>query len=178
MQYSRSLLSILCIVGYIFQPQSSSLSLFPIPSGNHQFVFYICDYCCFVNKFICTIFLDSTFIIYLSFSVLTSLSMIISRSIHVTANGIISFFLWLSNTPLYPVLLYPLPCRWILRLLPCILAVVNSAAGNTGCMYLFFACYLLNNGFLWIYAQGVGLLDHMVGSSIFSFFKEPPYCSP
>ena len=30
---------------------------------------------------------------------LTSLSMIISRSIHVVANGIISFFLWLSNIP-------------------------------------------------------------------------------
>ena len=95
----------------------------------------------------------STFIIYLSFSVLTSLSMIISRSIHVTANGIISFFLWLSNIPLYPILLYPLLCQWILRLLPYILAVVNSPAVNTGCMYLFFACYLLNNGFLWMYAQ-------------------------
>ena len=34
-----------------------------IPSftpSNHKFVFYICDYFCFVNKFICTIFLDST----------------------------------------------------------------------------------------------------------------------
>ena len=37
----------------------------------------------------------------LSFTVwLTSLSMIVSRSIHVAANGIISFFLWLSNIPL------------------------------------------------------------------------------
>ena len=32
---------------------------------------------------------------------LTSLSMIISRSIHAAADGIISFFLWLSNIPLY-----------------------------------------------------------------------------
>ena len=32
---------------------------------------------------------------------LTSLSMIIFGSIHVAANGIISFFLWLSNSPLY-----------------------------------------------------------------------------
>ena len=39
---------------------------------------------------------------YLSFSFwLTSLNLIITRSIHVTAYGIISFFLWLSNIPLY-----------------------------------------------------------------------------
>ena len=36
-----------------------------------------------------------------SFVWLTSLSMIMSRSIHVAANGNISFFLWLSNSPLY-----------------------------------------------------------------------------
>ena len=38
--------------------------------------------------------------ICLSLSDLTSLGVIISRSIHVAANGIISFFLWLSNIPL------------------------------------------------------------------------------
>ena len=39
---------------------------------------------------------------YLSFSVqLTSLSIIPSRSIHVVTNGKNSFFLWLSNFPLY-----------------------------------------------------------------------------
>ena len=32
---------------------------------------------------------------------LTSLSMIISRSIHIAANGIISFFLWPNNIPWY-----------------------------------------------------------------------------
>ena len=35
-----------------------------------------------------------------AFHCLTSVSMIISRPIHVTANGIISFSLWLSNIPL------------------------------------------------------------------------------
>ena len=38
--------------------------------------------------------------IFLFLTFLVSLSMIISRSIHVAANGIISFFLWLSNIPL------------------------------------------------------------------------------
>ena len=54
---------------------------------------------CFVDKFICNIFPHKSVIIwYLSFSNwLTSFSVIISRSIQVAANGIISFFLWLSN---------------------------------------------------------------------------------
>ena len=48
----------------------------------------------------------------------------ISRSIHVAANGIILFFLWLSNIPLYICisvshLLYPLLCSWTFRLLLC-----------------------------------------------------------
>ena len=60
---------------------------------------------------------------YLSFSVwLTSFSMTISRSFHVAANGIISFFLWLSNILcIYvPHLLYPFLCWWTFRLLPCL----------------------------------------------------------
>ena len=35
--------------------------LHPLSPGNHKFVFYICDYFCFANKFTCTIFLDSTY---------------------------------------------------------------------------------------------------------------------
>ena len=60
-------------------------------------------YLYFVNKFICIIFLDSTYKWYhmiFVFLLLTSLSMIISRSIYVAANDIISFFLQLSNIPL------------------------------------------------------------------------------
>ena len=43
---------------------------------------------------------------------LTSLNMIISMFIHVAANDIISFFLWLSNIPLYMYIahLYLLLC--------------------------------------------------------------------
>ena len=72
---------------------------------------------------------------------LTSYSMIISRSIHVAARGIISFFLWLSNIPLYmcmcvyiiyiPCLLYPFLCWWTLRLLPC-LGYCKQCSVNTG----------------------------------------------
>ena len=50
--------------------------------------------------------------ICLPLSDLTSVGMIISSSIHVAANGIISFFLWLSNVPfeLYPTLCSPMDC--------------------------------------------------------------------
>ena len=58
---------------------------------------------------------------------------IISRSIHVATNGIISLFLWLSNFPLY---------IWVTIALSFsvngplgyfhVLAVVNSTATNTG----------------------------------------------
>ena len=56
---------------------------------------------CFANKFVYTIFLDSTYsniIQYLVFSFwLTSLCMKISRSIHISARGTISFHFCLSN---------------------------------------------------------------------------------
>ena len=39
---------------------SIPISQFIPPPANHKFVFYICDSICFVNKFTCTIFLDST----------------------------------------------------------------------------------------------------------------------
>ena len=54
---------------------------------------------------------------------LTSLSVIISRSIHVVANGIISFFsnVWVIFHCIYmPRLLYPFICQWTFRLLPCL----------------------------------------------------------
>ena len=55
-----------------------SLPIHPLPPRNHRFVFYVCDYFCLVNKFICTIFLDSTYKQYhmiFVFQCLTSLSM-------------------------------------------------------------------------------------------------------
>ena len=62
---------------------------------------WVCS--CFVDMFLCVVFYishASDIIWYLNFSDLTSLSVVISRPIHVAVNGIISLFLWLSNIPL------------------------------------------------------------------------------
>ena len=85
---------------------------------------------------------------------LTSPSRIISRSIHVAANGIIVFFLWLSGIPFVhsiciyvPRLLYLLICQWTSRLLLCL--SYCSAAMNTGVHGSFqirvFTCALFYN---------------------------------
>ena len=55
--------------------------------------------------------------ICLSLSELTSLRMIISRSIRIAANDIISFFLWLSNIPLYYMHMHIYVCVCISHLL-------------------------------------------------------------
>ena len=72
----------------------------------------------------------SNIIWYLSFSVgFTSFSMIISRSIHVAANVIISFFFngWVIFHCIYvPHLLCPFICWWTFRLLVHCSAVYNS----------------------------------------------------
>ena len=58
---SRSLLVIYFIYSRVYMsiPLSQLIPLLTTPIS--MFVFYICDSFCFVNKFICTIFLDSTY---------------------------------------------------------------------------------------------------------------------
>ena len=94
-------LSILNVIFFIYQPQTliSSFSQ-PLLLATAS-LFWV--HFCFVDRITCAIFLTShvSDIIYLSFSFwLTLLNMIISSCIHVAANGRISFFLWLSNSPL------------------------------------------------------------------------------
>jgi len=91
----------------------------------------------------------------------------ISRPIHVAANGIISFFLWLSNIPLCVYMhihfLYPLLCQWTFRLLPC-LGCFKCAAENIGVQVSFwcmvFSTYVPRNGIAGSY-----------GSSVFGFYR-------
>ena len=75
----------------------------PFLFGNHKFIFYICESVFKVSSFV-SFFLDSTYKWYHMIFVilwLTSLNMIISRSMHVAASGVMSLLLCLSNIPLY-----------------------------------------------------------------------------
>ena len=108
----------------------------------------------------------SDIIWYLSSTVrLTSLSMIISRSTHVAANGIISFFYgWVIFHCIYvPYLLYPFFYRWTFR---CFhdLNIVNSAAMNIGVHVSFWIMVFFG------YMPRSRIIGSC-GSSIFSFLK-------
>ena len=88
---------------------------------------------------------------------LTSLSMIISRSIHVAANGIFySFYGWVIFHCTYiPHFLYPFICWWTFRLL--------MLLWTLGCIFLFKLEFSPD------ICPGMGLLDHMV--NLVFFFK-------
>ena len=113
--------------------QYSLYLLFPHPILCPQPLITIGLFSISVNLPFCYIhslyFSDFTYHIiqYLSFSAwLISLSILPSRSIHVTANTKLSLFLWLSSISLdvcttsflFSHLFYPLLCWWTLRLLP------------------------------------------------------------
>ena len=96
--------------------------------------------------------------------------MLISRSIHVAENGIISlFFLRLSSIPLDACIFIHSPVD---RHLGCfhVLAIVNSNAMTIGVHVSFqimvFSGYMPKSGI-------AGSYD----ISIFKFLKKPPYCS-
>ena len=96
---------------------------------------------------------------------LTSLSVILSRSIHITENGIISF-LWLNNIPYIYIYMRTTSSSSIHLSMDVsvvhVLAIVNSAAMNIG-VPASFQIKLLSG-----YFPGVGLLDQ---NSVFSFLR-------
>ena len=96
---------------------------------------------------------------------LTSLSMIISKSIHVSANGIISFFMakWYAVVYVYHNFFIHSPVNGYLGGFY-ILAIVNSAAMNIGGHVSFWIIILSG------YMPRSGIAESY-GSSIFSFLK-------
>ena len=114
-------------------------------------------------NFICVIFLDFMYkwhhIIFV-FLCLNTLSMIISRSIHVAINGIISFFFMAEYIPLYLYNHISFIYSSVDRHLDCFrfLAIVNSAAMNIGGLWLSELQFL---SFPEI-CLGVGLLEQAV----------------
>ena len=96
--YGRNLTFIFYIISvYLLIPNSKFISLLSL-FDSHTFVFYVCVYFCFVNKFICNIFQIPCIIAIILYSFFSfwfpTLRMTISRSIHVTANDISHSFWW------------------------------------------------------------------------------------
>ena len=111
--------SILYITVYICGCQAPSPFLLSDPLGNHKSVLDVCESVSVHKWFHLCWILDPIYkwytVIFLSFW-LTLLSMIISRSILVLANGVTSFFLWLSSIPLYLCTIFSLSIRqWTSR---------------------------------------------------------------
>ena len=91
---------------------------------------------------------------------LTSLRMIISGSVHVAANGVISF-LFITNIPFFfnvLHLLYPLICLWAFRWFPCLGCCKECCCEPKS------ACYLFELAFAPNIFPGLGLLDRMVAT--------------
>ena len=153
-------------IGQSQSPNSLPLLTFP-PWYPYICSLHLCLYFCLVNWFICTIFLDSTCMCYYMifvFLFLTSLSMTVSRSIHVSTNDPILFLFngWVIFHCIYVShLLYPFLCWWTLRLLPCL---SYSAAMNIGVHVSFwimvFSGYMPSSG-----------IEGSYSSSIFSFLR-------
>ena len=72
-----------------------------------------------------------------------------SRSIHVSTNDPVSFFLWLIFCCIYvPHLLYSFICQWALGLFPCPGYCKQCFSEHWG------TCVFLNYGFLRVYGEG------------------------
>ena len=97
---------------------------------------------------------------------LTSLHMTISKSIHVAANGIISFFLWLSIIYIHHIVSIYSSVDGHLGCFRA-LAIINSTAVNIGVCLSF---QISLSGYM-----PRSRIAESHGNSTYSFFKEPPY---
>ena len=110
----------------------------------------------------------STKVTYDIFLCLSSFATINSRSIHVVANGIISFILWLSSIPLYIGTTSSLFIRLSMDICFRVLAIINSVVVHIGVHVSFWIRVFTFSG----YMPRSGIAESY-GNSIFSFLRSP-----
>ena len=127
MLYNRSCLSVLHIVICICYSQAPNLSLLlPFPFGNHKFSMSLSLvlFCKWVHLYQHFFRFHIQVILCDICLYLTSRTMIISRSIHVAADGFILFFLWM-------IIWYTYTHTHI-----CPLFIHSSIDGHLGCFHV------------------------------------------
>ena len=151
---------------FFFSSVNPSLPFYPSPAscpGNHVCFLHLWLSFCFVNMFICTVSLESTYKRYnviFVFLWLTSLSMTISRSFHISASGLIlSFYMdklysivYMYHTCIHSSVDGRLGCFHVLN-------TVNTAAMSIGVRVSFwimvFFRYMPRIGIVWSYNRSV-----------------------
>ena len=104
-------------------PNSYFIPHYLSPTHIHTSILYMCGSSCPRNRFICVIFLDSTYrqwymiLVFLFLTYFTPCNRHLSPSMSLPVTQYHSL-LWLSNILLY-ICTTSLLCRWIFRLLPC-----------------------------------------------------------
>ena len=162
-----------CIQSFVYV--NLNLPLYSSPLSRHRVCFLHLWLCfSFVNKFICTIFLDFTYNWYHIVSIfvwLTSLSIAVSRSIYDAANGIILSFLMDGWYSIVYMRIYAHTNVWVYICMYiyiyCIFFIQSSV---DGCLSCFHVLVIVNSAAMYVFklwfsldiCPGVESLDYMI----------------
>ena len=176
-----------CNSSHLLTPHSQSFSSRPpSPLDNRRSVLHVCE--SVSDAHVSSLVSHSRFHfrvishgVYLS--LFDFLRMIVSRSVHVAANGIISFCFMTECYSTVYIYIYACACVYIYHIVSSfhssldgrsgcfhVLAGINSAAVNRG------ACIFLSYNSVWLYAHKWDCW--IKGQPYFQFFEESPYCFP
>ena len=140
---------------------------------------HLCLFCCLTYRVIITIFLNSTYMHYMQYTVLVFIflayfTLFNGLQFHPSHENWFKWILfngWVIFHGVYvPQLPYPFVCWWASRLLPC------PGYDKQCCDEHWGACVSFRSGFLSVYAQKWDCW--VIWQFYFQFFKKSPHCFP